>query len=68
MGQPRHELEQTADGAWTVTLPLEPGRYEYSFVVDGNRWIGDPFAVEKSNDGFGSQNAVLDVRPAEASL
>jgi len=64
----RTPLEQTADGAWTVTLPLEPGRYEYSFVVDGDRWIGDPFAVEKSNDGFGSQNAVLDVRPEEASL
>jgi hypothetical protein len=61
-------LEQTADGAWTVTLPLEPGRYEYQFVVDGDRWIGDPFAVEQSNDGFGSRNAVLDVRPAEASL
>ena len=64
----RTPLEQTADGAWTVTLPLEPGRYEYQFVVDGDRWIGDPFAVEKSNDGFGSRNAVLDVRPAEESL
>jgi anti-sigma factor RsiW len=64
----RTPLEQTADGAWTVTLPLGPGRYEYQFVVDGERWIGDPFAVEQSNDGFGSRNAVLDVRPAEASL
>jgi len=64
----RTPLEQTADGAWTVTLPLEPGRYEYQFVVDGDRWIGDPFAVEQSNDGFGSRNAVLDVRLAEASL
>lgn len=56
-------LEQTADGAWTVTIPLEPGRYEYQFVVDGEQWIGDPFAVEQSDDGFGSRNAVLDVRP-----
>lgn len=56
-------LEQTADGAWTVTLPLEPGRYEYQFVVDGEQWIGDPFAAEQSDDGFGSRNAVLDVRP-----
>jgi anti-sigma factor RsiW len=56
-------LEPTADGAWTVTLPLEPGRYEYQFVVDGEQWIGDPFAAEQSDDGFGSQNAVLDVRP-----
>jgi hypothetical protein len=62
-------LEPTADGAWTVTLPLEPGRYEYQFVVDGAQWIGDPFAAEQSDDGFGSQNAVLDVRPpAEGML
>jgi anti-sigma factor RsiW len=64
----RTPLEQTVEGAWTVTLPLEPGRYEYQFVVDGERWIGDPFAVEQSNDGFGSRNAVLDVRAAETSL
>ena len=61
-------LEQTADGAWTVTLPLEPGRYEYQFVVDGEQWIGDPFATEQNDDGFGSRNAVLDVRPAEARV
>ncbi|MGH9237390.1 MAG: hypothetical protein ACRD3G_05055 [Vicinamibacterales bacterium] len=62
-------LEPTADGAWTVTLPLEPGRYEYQFVVDGAQWIGDPFAAEQSDDGFGAQNAVLDVRPpAEGML
>jgi hypothetical protein len=65
----RTPLEQAANGAWTVTIPLEPGRYEYMFVVDGTRWVGDPFAVEETDDGFGSQNAVLDVRPvAETSL
>jgi len=65
----RTPLEQTATGAWTVTIPLEPGRYEYMFVVDGMQWIGDPFAVEHADDGFGSRNAVLDVRPpTEASL
>ena len=60
-------LEQTSDGAWTVTLPLEPGRYEYSFVVDGEQWIGDPFAAEQSDDGFGARNAVLEVRAPEAA-
>lgn len=65
----RTPLEQTATGAWAVTIPLQPGRYEYMFVVDGTSWIGDPFAVEQTDDGFGSRNAVLDVRPAtEASL
>ena len=61
-------LQPTADGAWTVTLPLEPGRYEYQFVIDGEQWIGDPFAAEQSDDGFGSRNAVLDVRPPAEGL
>jgi Glycogen recognition site of AMP-activated protein kinase len=63
----RTPLEPTSNGAWTVTIPLEPGRYEYQFVVDGEQWIADPFAIEHSDDGFGSRNAVLDVRPAALS-
>jgi hypothetical protein len=31
------------------------------FVIDGKQWIADPFAVDGAGDGFGSQNAVLDV-------
>jgi hypothetical protein len=61
-------LEQGSNGAWTVTIPLEPGRYEYQFVVDGEQWIADPFAIEQNDDGFGSRNAVLDVRPPGAEL
>jgi hypothetical protein len=63
----RTPLERISDGAWAVTIALRPGRYEYSFVVDGDQWIADPFAAEENDDGFGSRNAVLDVRPpAEA--
>jgi hypothetical protein len=65
----RTPLEPTSNGAWTVTIPLEPGRYEYQFVVDGEQWIADPFAIEQNDDGFGARNAVLDVRaPTGASL
>jgi 1,4-alpha-glucan branching enzyme len=60
----RTPLEQISNGAWTVTIPLQPGRYEYMYVVDGQEWIADPFAAEQNDDGFGSQNAVLEVRPA----
>lgn len=63
----RTPLEPTSNGAWTVTLPLEPGRYEYQIVVDGEQWIADPFAIEQNDDGFGSRNAVLDVRPPALS-
>jgi len=52
-------LEPVSDGgvfAGTVTLP--PGNYEYMFVVDG-KWITDPAADERRDDGFGRQNALL---------
>ena len=63
----RTALEQLANGAWAVTIPLKPGRYEYMFVVDGRQWIADPFAAEQNDDGFGSRNAVLDVRSQETT-
>ncbi len=59
----RTSLQQVSTGVWSVTLPLDPGRYEYMFVVDGQRWIGDPAAAEETDDGFGSRNAVLEVVP-----
>jgi hypothetical protein len=65
----RTPLDHTGNGAWTVTLPLSPGRYEYKFVVDGQQWILDPFAAEQHDDGFGSRNAVVDVRtPASIAV
>lgn len=26
-------------GVWTAIVPLPPGRHEYQFVVDGDRWL-----------------------------
>jgi anti-sigma-K factor RskA len=63
----RTSLERVSDAAWAVTIALEPGRYEYMFVVDGQRWIADPFAGETNDDGFGSTNAVLDVSAARGA-
>ena len=58
-GQTR--LERSEGGVWTATIPLKPGRYQYMFVIDGKQWIADPLAKEDAGDGFGSNNAVLDV-------
>jgi hypothetical protein len=55
------QLERSEDGLWTATIPLKPGRYQYMFVIDGKQWIADPLAAEGAGDGFGAQNAVLDV-------
>lgn len=47
-------------GQWSVTLPLTPGRHEYAFLVDGQRWMADPFAAE-ARDEFGQVSSVLRV-------
>lgn len=49
------------DGVWSARVPLEPGRHEYMFVVDGSRWVTDPNAQRYAPDGFGRRNAVLAV-------
>jgi hypothetical protein len=49
------------DGIWTGTLKLEPGRYEYMFVMDGENWFPDPNALRYVKDGFGNKNAILDI-------
>ncbi len=44
---------------WTITLSLPAGRYEYAFLVDGEKIIPDPFADLREDDGFGNQNTIL---------
>jgi 1,4-alpha-glucan branching enzyme len=46
-------------GVWTFTLPLEKGRYEYAFLVDGTKMIPDPNALMQEEDGFGGRNSIL---------
>jgi len=49
------------DGIWTGTLKLEPGKYEYMFVLDGEKWFPDPNALRYVKDGFGNKNAILEI-------
>jgi hypothetical protein len=48
------------DGLWWVTIPLPPGRYRYSFVVDGDTWLPDPEAPA-AEDEFGRPNSVVTI-------
>jgi AMP-activated protein kinase-like protein len=54
--QPQYQLHETAPGLWTVTLPLEPGVHDYAFIIDGQRWVTDPYAAAVQ-DGFGGSNS-----------
>jgi Carbohydrate-binding module 48 (Isoamylase N-terminal domain) len=49
------------NGVWSVTVPIAPGRHEYAFVVDGERWIPDPHAPRAAAADFGSANSVVTV-------
>lgn len=58
-------LRLTSGQTWTVSLPLNPGKYHYKFVIDGGEWITDPKAVKNEDDGNGNINSVLYVWPPD---
>jgi hypothetical protein len=53
---------RSADGTWTVFVPLAPGLHTYSFVVDGTHIVADPTAPMAPDDGFGKSSSVVLVR------
>jgi len=59
--------DSDGDGIWTGTLKLEPGRYEYMFVLDGKEWVPDPNALRYVKDGFGNRNSILEINSCSSS-
>ncbi len=58
-----NKLERSgAPGVWAVSIPLQPGRHEYAFIVNGSRWIADPLAP-RTTDDFGTVSAIFNVGP-----
>lgn len=52
-------LEVSEDGStWTTTVSLEPGRYDYAFVIDDQRWTPDPLAMTR-RDEFSTETSIL---------
>ena len=47
---------------WSLTVRLPEGRYEYAFLVDGQRVVPDPEASLYQDDGFGNENSVMILR------
>lgn len=56
----RSPLVALGDGRFVGDLTVDPGRYEYLFVVDG-QWLPDPKAQETVQNPFGGKNSVLTV-------
>lgn len=53
-------LKKDANGNWTATVKLAPGRYEYKYLVDGV-WQNAQEPVECVPNAFGSWNCVKSV-------
>lgn len=54
--RPEHQMHRSADGVWSVDVALEPGVYNYVFVVDGASTRLDPLAP-RVTDGFGGASS-----------
>ena len=54
---------ETTKGVWSVSVPMTRGRHEYAFIVDGERWMSDPFAASV-DDEFGTSSSVVRVGAA----
>lgn len=57
---------EASGGLWTVELSLAPGRYTYSFVVDGRTFVADPAAPRSVGDDFGTPTSVVTVGATSA--
>jgi hypothetical protein len=47
-----------ATGTWRARVRLVPGRHEYSYVVNGTRWIIDPLAPRTMEQAMGPANVI----------
>lgn len=54
-------LARGAAGRWEAVVPLTPGRYQFTFVVDGSRWVRDPSLPQALGDDFGQPTSVITV-------
>ena len=50
-------MKKDKKGNWKITVNLEPGKYEYRFLVDG-KWENDPTCTECVPNEFGSVNCI----------
>ncbi len=55
----RDAMTKVGEATWEITLSLDPGRYEYKFVIDGTDWRDDPANPNAVSDPYGGKNSVV---------
>lgn len=56
----KDKLRKFKTGLHKKNVKLQPGRYEYRFVVDGNWWT-DPANEQRCRNAYGEDNSVLEI-------
>ncbi len=64
----RHQYYMNPDrkGVFSVTLPIEPGSYQYKFFADGLE-LTDPQNPDSISNGMGSYNSVITVASTDTT-
>ncbi len=57
----QEKMENIEKGVWAKVLHLEPGKYQYKFVVDG-KWLVDPKNPKIERDLSGNVNSLLEIK------
>ncbi|MFO7559399.1 MAG: AAA family ATPase [Desulfobacterales bacterium] len=57
---PESTMERDPDGKWTKKIVLEPGTYEYKFLVN-DIWIEDKKNPNLADNAFGGKNSVIEI-------
>lgn len=58
----KHIMEKVGDsGVWQTQMKLNPGRYRYRLVVDG-QWQQDPYNELNELNPFGGFNSVIEIK------
>ena len=53
-------LRRNGSGLWSIEIMVpRAGRFEYKFIINGQRWIDDPSNGLKAPDNYGGLNSVL---------
>jgi len=55
-------MARSSDGEWKADLELAPGRYHYSYLVNGSTWVADPVRPAIPDSDFDAPTSLLTVR------
>jgi hypothetical protein len=54
-------MQVQKDGTFQFIISLNPGTYQYKFVLDGHEWVNDPTNPAQSPHALGGANSLLTV-------